>query len=150
MSERYQTGVPKYNWYDYKAGRCTDLEYYKAAYGGPGSVVTKHYDAKDLKKDHPFFVVKRAVKTNFWGERVCEFKVYDMTRGLLNKEEQPESVTNKEYWNDYKTSYSHLSYVDFLADTFAIITSLPKRNRSKSSDDGEKKAPYRKTKAKAK
>ena len=119
MSERYVSSVPKFNWYDFKAGRCSDLDYYKSAYGGPGSVVTKHYDKKDSRKQHPFFVVKHGGKTNFWGEKCAEFKVYDMSRGLLSKEEREDSLSNKEYWNEYKSTYSHMNYVEFLADTFA-------------------------------
>lgn len=132
MSERYVSSLPKYNWYDYKAGRCSDLDYYKSAYGGSGSTVTKHFDPKDTKKDHPFFVIKRNVRVNFWGEKVAEFKVYDMSRGLLNKEEHTD-VTNSVYWKEYKKSFPHMNYVDFLADTFAIIPPDPKKDPKKEA-----------------
>jgi len=127
MSERINSRVPKYNYFDYKSGRCSDIQYFRSAYGG---TVTKHYAERDAKKSHPFFlIIRKADDCNY----TCyEAKVYDLTRGLLDKEQIYEQVSNATYWNGtdeeagYKDSFRFRDYVQFLADSFMIEDALEK------------------------
>lgn len=70
------------NYTNFKAGLCTDLEYFKFSYAGKHGEVKKKY-VQALGRKHPFYIIKRPLleKNRF------EFKVYDFFHdGVIEKE----------------------------------------------------------------
>ena len=75
--------VPNYN--AFKAGLCTDMEYFKFSYAGKDGQVIKK-TKKSLGSTHPFYVIKRPLDP-VNGHKRYEFKIYDMYHsGYIHKE----------------------------------------------------------------
>lgn len=124
MSDFVGQRRPKYTYFDFKAGKCSDLEYFRSAYGGK---VTKHYAFRDTEHAHPFFLVNRRVDEGRY--HYFELKVYDLKRGLIDKKVREHAVTNNFYWNGddenagFCDSAYFREYVQYLIDTLDIPTS---------------------------
>lgn len=138
MSFNVEQKRPKYTYFDFKAGRCKDVDYFRSAYGG---VVTKHFDERDTDKTHPFFLVYREVKES----EIChyyEVKVYDFTRGLIIKKKVRNKISNELCWNGddehlgIKDNNYFREYVQYLIDSFIII--LPPKKETKKSKKNKK------------
>lgn len=116
---------PKYTYFDFKAGRCSDLEYMRCAYGG---TVTKHFVGCDGDQMHPFFLIIREVKEP--GIHHYEAKVYDLERGLIDKRKLSHKPSNIQYWDGddevlgFKDNFYFKEYVQFLLDSGKIIRKI--------------------------
>lgn len=78
--------IPNYT--NFKAGLCTDMEFFKFSYAGKDGQVIKRNIIVDKKRNgkHTFYAIKRPIEP-VYGRPRCEFKVYDLCHhGPIEKE----------------------------------------------------------------
>lgn len=114
------------NYINYKAGLCTDLEYFKFSYAGKDGEVAKKF-TKKLGKRHPFFVIKRPLEP-LYGRVRYEFKIYDFHHsGYIEKQvivecndedNKIEIPSLEDWWSKQNKGATHFKdYVKFCDDS---------------------------------
>lgn len=75
------------NYINFKAGLCTDMEYFRFSYAGKeGQVIKRKIPLKRSKGVHSFYAIKRPVD-NLDPHKSFEFKIYDLFHnGVIEKE----------------------------------------------------------------
>lgn len=115
----------RFNYFAWKNGACTNLEYYQNNYGGE---VTEHFltffkgGKKHKMKRSPLYLIKRVVKDDY-GRPYVECKVYSPGKeGTLFKEkiwDEPK-ISSKRIWDEYVAHdfYISVTLKDYFLDTF--------------------------------
>lgn len=105
-----------HDYFSYKNGRCTDLQYLKHQYIGennPGTVTKLNILSKKSKRSYFFYVIQRKDLKNYDGLPYDEYKIIDL-------EGDSACILKKTFLKNDKNVYDPTSFWDFVKNDIKI------------------------------